>query len=212
MRILSLLPSATEIVYALGLGEHLVGVTDECDWPPQARRVRVVSRSALPAAAQPAEIDRLVSASVGGGQPLYRLDTDAIRDLRPDLVLSQDLCGVCARNAPRSPPGPPRRHLAPHQSVTAAERMIRRHLHDADAQPVRVGDPHLQQSPRFPPRLPQDANAAFAELLSCRGQVAHLQPQRHAGRWRLGARPDSSRNPPPRKKTVPRSGPSPNSR
>jgi iron complex transport system substrate-binding protein len=96
MRILSLLPSATEIVYALGLAEHLVGVTDECDWPPQARTVQVVSRSALPAAAQPAEIDRLVSASIGGGQPLYRLDTDAIRDLRPDLVLAQDLCAVCA--------------------------------------------------------------------------------------------------------------------
>jgi iron complex transport system substrate-binding protein len=58
--------------------------------------VRVVSRSALPAAAEPAEIDRLVSATIGGGQPIYRLDTDAIRDLRPDLVLSQDLCAVCA--------------------------------------------------------------------------------------------------------------------
>jgi iron complex transport system substrate-binding protein len=96
MRIVSLLPSATEIVYALGLAEHLVGVTDECDWPPQAPRVRVVSRSALPAVAEPAEIDRLVSASIGGGQPIYRLDTEAIRDLRPDLVLSQDLCAVCA--------------------------------------------------------------------------------------------------------------------
>jgi iron complex transport system substrate-binding protein len=96
MRIVSLLPSATEIVYALGLDEHLVGVTDECDWPPQARTVRVVSHSALPAAAEPAEIDRLVSASIGADQPLYRLDTDAIRDLRPDLVLSQDLCAVCA--------------------------------------------------------------------------------------------------------------------
>jgi iron complex transport system substrate-binding protein len=96
MRILSLLPSATEIVYTLGLEGHLVGVTDECDWPPQARTVQVVSHSALPAAAEPAEIDRLVSASIGGGQPLYRLDTDAIRDLRPDLVLSQDLCAVCA--------------------------------------------------------------------------------------------------------------------
>lgn len=96
MRIVSLLPSATEIVYALGLAEHLVGVTDECDWPPEARTVRVVSRSALPAVAEAAEIDRLVSASIGGGQPIYRLDTDAIRDLRPDLVLSQDLCAVCA--------------------------------------------------------------------------------------------------------------------
>jgi iron complex transport system substrate-binding protein len=96
MRIVSLLPSATEIVYALGLGEHLVGVTDECDWPPQARTVQVVSHSALPAVAEPAEIDRLVSTSIGGGRPIYRLDTQAIRDLRPDLVLSQDLCAVCA--------------------------------------------------------------------------------------------------------------------
>jgi iron complex transport system substrate-binding protein len=96
MRILSLLPSATEMVYTLGLEDHLVGVTDECDWPPQARTVQVVSRSALPATAEPAEIDRLVSASIGGGQPIYRLDTDAIRDLRPDLVLAQDLCAVCA--------------------------------------------------------------------------------------------------------------------
>jgi iron complex transport system substrate-binding protein len=96
MRILSLLPSATEIVYALGLEDHLVGVTDECDWPPQARTVQVVSRSALPPVAEPAEIDQLVSASIGGGQPLYRLDTDAIRELRPDLVLAQDLCAVCA--------------------------------------------------------------------------------------------------------------------
>jgi iron complex transport system substrate-binding protein len=102
MRIVSLLPSATEIVYALGLAEHLVGVTDECDWPPQARTVQVVSRSALPAVAEPAEIDRLVSASIGGGQPIYRLDTDAIRDLRPDLVLSQDLCAVCAAAKARS--------------------------------------------------------------------------------------------------------------
>jgi iron complex transport system substrate-binding protein len=96
MRIVSLLPSATEIIYVLGLEGHLVGVTDECDWPPQARTVRVVSHSALPAAAEPAEIDRLVSASIGGGQPLYQLDTDAIRELRPDLVLAQDLCAVCA--------------------------------------------------------------------------------------------------------------------
>jgi len=96
MRIVSLLPSATEIVYTLGLEAHLVGVTDECDWPAQARTVQVVSRSALPAAAEPADIDRLVSASIGGGQPIYRLDTAAIRHLRPDLVLSQDLCAVCA--------------------------------------------------------------------------------------------------------------------
>jgi iron complex transport system substrate-binding protein len=58
--------------------------------------VQVVSHPALPPVAEPAEIDRLVSASIGGGEPIYRLDTDAIRDRRPDVVLSQDLCAVCA--------------------------------------------------------------------------------------------------------------------
>jgi iron complex transport system substrate-binding protein len=96
VRIVSLLPSATEIVYALGLDDQLVAVTDECDWPPAARTLPVVSHSALPETTDPAEIDRLVAASVGEGEPIYRLDRDAIRDLRPDVVLSQDLCAVCA--------------------------------------------------------------------------------------------------------------------
>jgi iron complex transport system substrate-binding protein len=96
MRILSLLPSATEIVYALGLEDDLVGVTHECDWPPAARAKRSVSFSSLPPAAEPAEVDRLVSASIEGGEPIYRLDNDAVRELRPDLVLTQDLCAVCA--------------------------------------------------------------------------------------------------------------------
>src|SRR5579863_1684377 len=87
VRILSLLPSATEIVYALGLEDDLVGVTHECDWPPQARGKRAVSFSSLPPAAAPSEVDRLVSASIEGGEPIYRLDNDAVRELRPDLVL-----------------------------------------------------------------------------------------------------------------------------
>src|SRR5580704_16416310 len=96
MRIVSLLPSATEIVYALGLEEDLVGVTHECDWPAAARLKPIVSVSALPAASTPAEVDRLVSASLGDEEPIYRLDEVAMRDLQPDLVLSQDLCAVCA--------------------------------------------------------------------------------------------------------------------
>jgi iron complex transport system substrate-binding protein len=95
MRIVSLLPSATEIVYALGLDDHLVGVTHECDWPPQAQTVQVVSYSALPPVAEPAEIDRLVSASIGGGEPIYRLDTDAIRDLHPTSCCPR----ICVRSA-----------------------------------------------------------------------------------------------------------------
>ena len=96
MRILSLLPSATEMVYALGLEDDLVGVTHECDWPSEARDKPSVTISALPPAATPAEIDQLVSASIGGGEPIYRLDELVVRDLRPDVVLAQDLCAVCA--------------------------------------------------------------------------------------------------------------------
>lgn len=96
MRIVSLLPSATEIVYVLGLEDALVGVTHECDWPPAVSSKPVVSLSALPPAADPAEIDRLVTASLAGGEPIYRLDDVAVRELQPDLVLTQDLCAVCA--------------------------------------------------------------------------------------------------------------------
>jgi iron complex transport system substrate-binding protein len=63
---------------------------------PRAQTVQVVSHSALPPVAEPAEIDRLVSASIDGGEPIYRLDNDAIRDLCPHIVLSQNLCAVCA--------------------------------------------------------------------------------------------------------------------
>jgi iron complex transport system substrate-binding protein len=91
-----LLPSATEIVYALGLEDSLVGVTHECDWPLAARSKTAVSVSALPDAMDPADVDRLVSASLEGGEPIYRLDDVAVRELQPDLVLSQDLCAVCA--------------------------------------------------------------------------------------------------------------------
>jgi iron complex transport system substrate-binding protein len=98
MRIVSLLPSATEIVYALGLGDDLVGVTYECDHPSEARTKPVVSDTALalsPGTAA-AEIDRLVSERVASGEALYVLDTVRIGDLEPDLILTQDLCRVCA--------------------------------------------------------------------------------------------------------------------
>jgi iron complex transport system substrate-binding protein len=98
MRIVSLLPSATEIVYALGLGDDLVGVTYECDHPAEARTKPVVSDTALvlePGIAA-AEIDRQVSERVAAGEALYRLDSVRIGDLDPDLIITQDLCQVCA--------------------------------------------------------------------------------------------------------------------
>jgi iron complex transport system substrate-binding protein len=101
MRVVSLLPSATEIVFALGRGDNLVGVTFECDYPPDARRVRVVSTSALPEGLTVAEIDEVVSARIAAGEDLYRLDEGALAGLDPDVVLTQDLCAVCAVDVDR---------------------------------------------------------------------------------------------------------------
>jgi iron complex transport system substrate-binding protein len=97
----SLLPSATEIVFALGRGDELVGVTFECDFPPAARDRRVVSTSALPDGLSPREIDAVVSARIATGEDLYRLDEDAFSGLDPDVVLTQDLCAVCAVDVER---------------------------------------------------------------------------------------------------------------
>lgn len=92
-----MLPSATEIACALGLGEALVGVSHECDFPPEARGKPVVVHSLIdPARMSPAEIDRAVSEALRKGGSLYRVDEELFRSLAPDLVLTQDLCDVCA--------------------------------------------------------------------------------------------------------------------
>ncbi|MPY96570.1 MAG: ABC transporter substrate-binding protein [Actinophytocola sp.] len=101
MRIVSLLPSATEIVFALGAGDDLVGVTVECDYPPEARDRRIVSTSTLPDGLSAAEIDAVVAQRTAAGEDVYRLDQDALADLDADLVLTQDLCAVCSVDVSR---------------------------------------------------------------------------------------------------------------
>ena len=97
MRLVSLLPSATEIVYALGLGDDLVGVTFECDEPPAARAEKeVVVGGRDTSGMTPADIDRYVRDQLASGEDLYTLHADALARLRPDLILTQDLCRVCA--------------------------------------------------------------------------------------------------------------------
>jgi len=96
MRIVSLLPSATEILFALGLEREIVGVSHECDFPSQAKTKPAVIHSRLPHDASPAEIDRLVSEYVHRGESLYAVDAELLEKLAPDLIVTQDLCHVCA--------------------------------------------------------------------------------------------------------------------
>src|SRR6266496_3788654 len=100
MRICSLLPSATEIVAELGLVESLVGISEECDWPPEVRGLPVVTASRVETTRLTSlEIDRAVREAVGDGRPLYAIDRALLETLQPDLILTQNLCAVCAVSA-----------------------------------------------------------------------------------------------------------------
>lgn len=96
MRIASLLPSATEILYALGLGDSVVGITHECDFPPQAAEKPALIRPRVDPAAAPAELDRQVRELMSRGESIYAVDDALLRSLAPDLIITQDLCHVCA--------------------------------------------------------------------------------------------------------------------
>ena len=97
MRIASLLPSATEIVCALGLGDELVGITHECDWPPEVAGKPVLTRNAHDLTGRGSiDIHRLVGDAIHGGSSLYELDADALAAVEPDLIVTQELCDVCA--------------------------------------------------------------------------------------------------------------------
>lgn len=91
-----MLPSTTEMLFALGVGDEVVGVTFECDFPPEARNRRIVSTSALPQGLDPAGIDAAVAERMAAGEDLYHLDAGALADLDADVVVTQDLCAVCA--------------------------------------------------------------------------------------------------------------------
>jgi iron complex transport system substrate-binding protein len=96
MRIASLVPSATEMLFALGLGEQVVAVTHECDYPPEARRKRHLTRSLVPEGLSAGQIDAEVRRLTGEGRHLYELDESALRELDVDLIVTQAVCEVCA--------------------------------------------------------------------------------------------------------------------
>lgn len=96
MRIASLVPSATEMLFALGLGESVVGVTHECDWPPAAAELPHLTATVLPEGLSAGEIDAAVREVVGEGRALYTLDEERLAELAPDLIVTQAVCEVCA--------------------------------------------------------------------------------------------------------------------
>ncbi len=96
MRIVSLVPHATELLFALGLGDDVVGVTHECDYPPAARDIQPVTYDVLAPGLSAAEIDAAVRERSEQGQSIYELDDELLRELEPDLIVTQALCHVCA--------------------------------------------------------------------------------------------------------------------
>src|SRR5206468_4816457 len=129
MRIVSLLPAATESCHALGLGDEVVGVSPECDHPPAARTKRIVSRSLLQYGGKSSgETSRMVGERLASAGALYQVDAEALRSADPDLILTQGLCEVCApppgdvediaRNLPRPPENV---SLDPHHLVEVLE-------------------------------------------------------------------------------------------
>lgn len=96
MKIICLLPSATEIVFALGAGDLVVGVTHECDYPPEATSRRHCTASLLPPNLSAKEIDQAVARTVTDVHSIYRLDTEMVRKLEPSVIVTQSLCAVCA--------------------------------------------------------------------------------------------------------------------
>lgn len=96
MRIASLVPSATEMLFALGLGDEVVAVTHECDYPPAASELPQLTATVLPDGLSAAEIDAAVKSIVGEGRALYSLDEARLAELAPDLIVTQAICDVCA--------------------------------------------------------------------------------------------------------------------
>ena len=96
MRIVSLVPHATEMLFALGLGDRVVGVTHECDYPERTADIPKVTRDVLPSGLGPAEIDAAVKERTRAGEAIYVLDEKKVRELAPDLIVTQELCPVCA--------------------------------------------------------------------------------------------------------------------
>jgi iron complex transport system substrate-binding protein len=125
MRIVSLLPSATEILCGLGLRDQLVGITHECDFPASLRGLKVVTKTRIPESATSQQIDALVREKLQPEKALYALDADALKSLQPDLIVTQTLCDVCA---------------VAHSEVAKAARSLSSQPKLVNLEPIRLAD------------------------------------------------------------------------
>jgi iron complex transport system substrate-binding protein len=186
MRICSLLPSATEVIAALGLSDELVGISHECDYPPSVRSVPIMVEPMIPShGLASADIDKQVSQLVASGQRLYRLKNDLLRQARPDLVLSQDLCHVCAVT-------PDQLHDAlcslPYQPTILT--LNPSTVHDVITDVVRIGDAVGRSAEGH--RLATQLRARLDAIRTCVQDISHrprvvciewLSPLYVAGHW-----------------------------
>lgn len=183
VRICSFLPSATEILYALGLDESIAGVTFECDYPPEARRKPIVVDSLLEHDLSPEEIDRKVSQCAATGESLYRVNADLIEELQPDLIVTQELCDVCAVSTSHL--------LSSIQNLTPAARVVSltpHTLNDVWADIEAVGDATGtgDKARRLTAQLREEIEAVKRSATRTAPRVACLEwlrPPFNAGHW-----------------------------
>jgi len=179
VRIVSLLPSATETLFALGLGDQVVAVTHECDFPPEAAARPIVTRSRLPLSEQASSgIEVAVAQAAEQGQALYEVDVQAILALKPDLVVGQDVCRVCAVDAER---------VAPRLPGVA---MLRQHPHSLKEVLSDIGELAVAGGADARPLLTilrgriEDAAQKARAQLAVRGVFLEwLDPPYPAGHW-----------------------------
>ncbi len=183
MRIVSLLPSATEIVCALGLENQLVGVSHECDYPPSVQRLPKITKTLIPTDAVSGEIDRLVSEQLKTTRALYLLDLPLLKELRPDAIVTQSLCDVCAvspndvQAALAQLPGTPRVVNLEPQSLDGLFEAIRQVASAVGVSPDNTIR-HLERR--------VDAVAARSATVTARSRVALLEwldPPFSSGHW-----------------------------
>ena len=179
VRIVSLLPSATEALFALGVGDQVVAVTHECDFPPEATLLPIVTRSTLALSGlESGDIEVAVTRAAAEGRSLYSVDTGAILALRPDLVVAQDICRVCAVTADQV------------ADDLAGVRMIRQHPHtladvftDIEDLAVACGTDPAPLMGRLRIRIEAAAQEA-GKLAPVRGVFLEwIDPPYRAGHW-----------------------------